>query len=144
MQELSFLYTIDDIDQAATQVISHAGDVKVWLFIGEMGAGKTTLIKSISRALGAEGDFSSPTYALVNEYPITANKGKIYHLDLYRLRSTEEALDIGIEDYMLGGEYCFIEWPQLIMPLLREGEYMTIHISPLSEYERKITIFRRL
>jgi tRNA threonylcarbamoyladenosine biosynthesis protein TsaE len=142
MQELSFLYKIDDIGDAAKRVIDHAGDVKVWLFIGEMGAGKTTLIKSISRALGGEGDFSSPTYALVNEYPLAHNAGKIYHLDLYRLKSADEALDIGIEDYLLGGEYCFIEWPQLIMPLLREGEYITIHIDTVSESERKITIFK--
>ena len=142
MQELSFLYDINDIGSVARQVIEAAGDVKVWLFIGEMGAGKTTLIKSISRALGGEGDFSSPTYALVNEYPLTTGAGKIYHLDLYRLRSVDEALDIGIEDYLLGSEYCFIEWPQLIMPLLREGEYATIHIEPVSESERKITIFK--
>jgi tRNA threonylcarbamoyladenosine biosynthesis protein TsaE len=142
MQELSFLYTITDIDAAASQVIAHAGDHKVWLFIGEMGAGKTTLIKAISHALGGEGDFSSPTYALVNEYPIADAKGKIFHMDLYRLRSVGEALDIGIEDYLLGGDYCLIEWPQLIMPLLREGEYITIHISPVSDIQRKITIFR--
>lgn len=142
MQELSFLYNISDIGNAAERVIDHAGPVKVWLFIGEMGAGKTTLIKSISRALGGEGDFSSPTYALVNEYPLTHNAGKIYHLDLYRLKSADEALDIGIEDYLLGGEYCFIEWPQLITPLLRDGEYMTIHIDTVSESDRKITIFK--
>ncbi|MCW3124755.1 MAG: hypothetical protein JWO03_413 [Bacteroidetes bacterium] len=142
MQELSFLYNINDIDEGAKQVISHAGEAKVWLFIGEMGAGKTTLIKSISRALCGEGDFSSPTYALVNEYPLAAGKGKIYHLDLYRLRSADEALDIGVEDYLLGGDYCFIEWPQLIMPLLREGEYITIHIDTVSDNDRKITIFR--
>jgi tRNA threonylcarbamoyladenosine biosynthesis protein TsaE len=104
--------------------------------------GYSSEIKSISRALGGEGDFSSPTYALVNEYPLAHNAGKIYHLDLYRLKSADEALDIGIEDYLLGGEYCFIEWPQLIMPLLREGEYITIHIDTVSESERKITIFK--
>lgn len=142
MQELSFLYNIRNIDDAAAQVIAQAGAAKVWLFIGEMGAGKTTLIKSVSRALGAEDDFSSPTYALVNEYPLADGRGRVYHLDLYRLASVEEALDIGIEDYLLGGDYCLIEWPQLIMPLLREGEYITIHIGPVSESERKISIFK--
>ena len=141
MQELSFLYTIDDIDKAASRVIAHARQVKVWLFIGEMGAGKTTLIKAISHALGGIGDFSSPTYALIHEYPMAGDRGKIFHMDLYRLRSAEEALDIGIEDYLLGGDYCLIEWPQLIMPLLRAGEYITIHIAAVSDNDRKITIF---
>ena len=142
MQELSLLYTIDDIAEAASWLIDHTDSRKVWLVTGDMGAGKTTLIKVVSHLLGAEGELSSPTYALVNEYELPACKGKIYHLDLYRLRSLDEALDIGIEDYLLGGDYCFIEWPQLIMPLLREGEYASIHITPVSEYERKITIFK--
>ena len=140
--EFSLVYKVDDIGSIARQVIDYAGDVKVWLLIGEMGAGKTTLIKAVSRALGASGDFSSPTYALVNEYPLASEGARIYHLDLYRLRSAEEAQDIGIEDYLLGGDYCFVEWPQLIQSLLREGEYITIHISSLSEYERKISIFK--
>ena len=139
-QELSFLYTIDDIAKAVSWLIDHTDGRRVWLMTGDMGAGKTTLIKAVSQQLGAEGELSSPTYALVNEYALPAGKGKIYHLDLYRLRSLDEALDIGIEDYLLGGDYCFIEWPQLIIPLLREGEYASIHITPVSEYERKITI----
>lgn len=142
MQELSFLYQVKDIDRAAAWVREQAGDVRVWLFIGEMGAGKTTLIKPICQQLGTMDDLSSPTYALVNEYAIPGQTTRIYHLDLYRLRDIEEALDIGIEDYLLGGDYCLIEWPQVIQPLLREGEYLTIHISPVSEYERKISIFK--
>ncbi len=141
MQELSFTYTLDDIGQAASRIIGYAGHVRVWLLRGDMGSGKTTLVKAISHALGAEGDFSSPTYALANEYPLRDGRGKVFHLDLYRLRSIEEALDIGIEDYLLGGSYCLVEWPELIMPLLKKGEFITIHISPLSEIERKITIF---
>ncbi len=142
MQELSFSYGVDDIARAAEWVRGQAGDIRVWLFIGEMGAGKTTLIKAICQQLGTTDDLSSPTYALVNEYSISGQPTKIYHLDLYRLRDIEEALDIGIEDYLLGGDYCLIEWPQLIEPLLREGEFITIHISSLSEYERNISIFR--
>ncbi|MBS1625185.1 MAG: tRNA (adenosine(37)-N6)-threonylcarbamoyltransferase complex ATPase subunit type 1 TsaE [Bacteroidetes bacterium] len=142
MQELSFSYKVADIDAAAAWVREQAGEVRVWLFIGEMGAGKTTLIKAICRQLGTTDDLSSPTYALVNEYAIPGQTTRIYHLDLYRLRDIQEALDIGIEDYLLGGDYCLIEWPQIIEPLLREGEYLTIHISPVSEYERKISIFK--
>ena len=139
MQELSFLYPLDEISQAAQRIIDSAGDAKVWLFIGDMGAGKTTMIKAICQTLGATGDFSSPTYSLANEYPTPG--GKIFHLDLYRLRSIEEAIDIGIEDYLFGGSYCFVEWPQLIMPLLKKGEFITINITSTSENERKITIF---
>jgi tRNA threonylcarbamoyladenosine biosynthesis protein TsaE len=141
MQELSFLYTLDEIDQAAAQIIRYAGDVKIWLFTGDMGAGKTTLIKAICHALGAEGDFSSPTYSLANEYQLSDKKGKIFHLDLYRLRSIEEAIEIGIEDYLFDGSYCLIEWPQLIMPLLKNDAFMTVNITTVSENERKITIF---
>jgi tRNA threonylcarbamoyladenosine biosynthesis protein TsaE len=141
MRELSFLYTLDEIGQAVRQLIDFAGEVKIWLFIGDMGAGKTTLIKAICRKLGAEGDFSSPTYSLANEYPLTESTGRIYHLDLYRLRSVQEAMDIGIEEYLFAGDYCLVEWPQLIMPLLKEGECMTVNITSLSEIEREISIF---
>ena len=140
--QLSFSYRVEDIARAAAWVGEQAGDIRVWLFIGDMGAGKTTLIKAICQQLGTTDDLSSPTYALVNQYGIPGQPDRIYHLDLYRLRDIEEALDIGIEDYLLGGDYCLIEWPQIIEPLLRAGEYITIHISPLSEYERKISIFR--
>ena len=141
MQELSFSYKLDQIDQAAEQIIRHVGDIRIWLLEGDMGAGKTTLVKAICQALGAEGYLSSPTYSLVNEYPMTSGTGKIFHLDLYRLRSIEEAIDIGIEDYLFSGSYCLIEWPQLIMPLLKKGEYLKIEITPIAENERKITIF---
>jgi tRNA threonylcarbamoyladenosine biosynthesis protein TsaE len=141
MRELSFFYKLDDIGNAAAQLIAAAGNKKVWLFTGDMGAGKTTLIKAICSALGAKGDFSSPTYSLVNEYDLANNNDKIYHLDLYRLKNINEALDIGIEEYLYSGGYCLIEWPQLIMPLLNEGEYLPINISSISEIERKITIF---
>ena len=141
MRELSFLYTLDSIDDAAAQVIEFAGDVKIWLFVGDMGTGKTTLIKAISHALGAEGDFSSPTYSIANEYTLADSPGRVFHLDLYRLRSIDEAEDIGIKDYLFGGDYCMVEWPQLIMPLLKEGECMTVNITSLSENQRKISIF---
>jgi len=140
MRELSFLYKLDDIDQAVRQIIDAAGDIRIWLFEAEMGAGKTTLIKAISHALGSTDDFASPTYSLANEYSLPGGM-KIFHLDLYRLRSLEEALDIGIEDYLFAGAYCFIEWPQLIHPLLKTGEFITINITSLSENERKVSIF---
>ena len=135
----SLTYTLSDIGSAAAAVISAAGTRRIWLLDGQMGAGKTTLIKAICTQLGADSALSSPTYSLINEYH-TASAGDIYHLDLYRLRSLNEALDIGIEDYLLGGAYCFIEWPDLILPLLRQGEYMKVSIHSLSNTERQLNI----
>jgi tRNA threonylcarbamoyladenosine biosynthesis protein TsaE len=140
MPSVSLQYDLSEIGAAADWLIKQAAGVRVWLWHGDMGAGKTTLIKSVCTILGAGGDLSSPTYSLANEYS-TSGGSKIYHLDLYRLRSLDEALDIGIEEYIHSGDLCLIEWPQLIMPLLREGEFVTIHIDTISASERKITIF---
>ena len=142
MREATFSYALAEIDQAAAWLIHEAGESKIWLLIGDMGAGKTTLVKAICAQLSVTGDLSSPTYSLANEYETTSGE-KIFHLDLYRLRSTGEALDMGIEDYFWGGRLCLIEWPQLIMPLLREGEFITIHIHTISPVQRKITIFNQ-
>ena len=101
---------------ACKRLIEFAGDVKVFAFNGEMGVGKTTFIKELSKILDSKDDFSSPTYSIVNEY--SSQKGKIFHFDLYRLKDTEELLDIGFEEYVNSGNYCFIEWPQLAEPLL--------------------------
>lgn len=137
---LSLTYTLSDIESAAAALLKAAAGRRVWLLEGQMGAGKTTLTKAICTQLGADSALSSPTYSLINEYHTAAN-GNIYHLDLYRLRSLEEALDIGIEDYLLGGAYCLIEWPDLIMPLLRVGEYMKVEINSTSDKERRLQAF---
>jgi tRNA threonylcarbamoyladenosine biosynthesis protein TsaE len=111
---------ISDIDMhaaAAKQLIDFAGKERVFLFNAPMGAGKTTFIKSLCRYLGVIDTMSSPTYSIVNEYD-TKGEFKIYHFDLYRLRSSEELFEIGIEDYLSSGNYVFIEWPELAMPFL--------------------------
>ena len=111
--------SVPDLSNVARELIQEAGDVKVWLFQGEMGAGKTTLIKSIGKALGIDDDMSSPTFSIVNEYAYEGNI--IYHFDFYRIKSETEAYDIGIEEYLYSGHYCFIEWsdkiPNLIPPI---------------------------
>ena len=135
----SINYNLADIDQIALQLIAKAGDKRIWLLNGDMGAGKTTLIKAICKQLSAVGDFSSPTYSLVNEYPL-ANGDKVYHLDLYRLKNLDEALDIGIEEYLYSGNYCFIEWASLICPLLHQGEYHTLQIDTVAEEQRLIQV----
>ena len=92
----------------------------MFAFHGEMGAGKTTFIKTICAALGVEDATSSPTFALVNEY--RSGKGEpVYHFDFYRIRSEAEALDMGFEEYVFSGYYCFIEWPEKIPNLLPPG-----------------------
>ena len=93
-----------------------ASGQRVWLFEGAMGAGKTTLIKALCRALGVVSLVQSPTFSLVNEY--TTHEGKpVYHFDCYRLRNEAEALDLGIEEYFDSGNYCFVEWPERITAL---------------------------
>lgn len=106
------------IPVVANEVLFFAGNIKVFAFYAEMGAGKTTLIKEICRQLGSIDNFSSPTYSVVNEYEIKNNRQKIFHMDCYRLKNIDEALSVGMEEYLTGNNYCFIEWPELIEPLL--------------------------
>jgi tRNA threonylcarbamoyladenosine biosynthesis protein TsaE len=106
------------------------------LLKGTMGAGKTTLMKSLCKALGSSDDVSSPTFSLVNEY--RCPNGKIFHFDLYRLKKPTELLDMGFEEYVDSGAYCFIEWPELAEKFLPAN---AIHLSIQVEGEtRKITV----
>ena len=114
-----------ELESAAKKILEYAGNSKVMLFNADMGSGKTTIIKEICKALKSEDKFSSPTYSIVNEYNYP--KGKIYHFDLYRLKSKEELLDIGFETYLDSNSYCFIEWPDLAQELV-DSNYMTIDI----------------
>lgn len=129
---------LDDLMILAKEIIRFADTDKNWLFIGEMGAGKTTLIKNICAELGVIDQVSSPTFAIVNEYA-TSQDDVVYHFDFYRLTDLEEAIDIGAEDYFFSGQVCLIEWPQLIMPLLPD-QFITIHIEELRSGERKIIL----
>jgi tRNA threonylcarbamoyladenosine biosynthesis protein TsaE len=108
---------IGELDAVATKLISEFKSQKIIAFYGEMGAGKTTLIKSICKALGTIDNVSSPTYSLVNEYAI-ADGGQIYHFDFYRINSIDEAVDLGIDEYFYSGNINLIEWPEKINELL--------------------------
>ncbi len=111
--------TLDGLPEAAREFINSLGDRTVVTFKGEMGAGKTTFINEVCRQLGVETDAtSSPTFALVNEYRSDTTAELIYHFDLYRLEDFDEALDMGIEDYLDCGALCLIEWPDIIDPIL--------------------------
>ncbi len=127
------------LPDVAQQILSFAREEKIFLFYGEMGAGKTTLIKQISLALGTLDHTSSPTFSIVNEYK-TDNE-PIFHFDFYRLKNQNEALDLGYEDYFYSGNYCFVEWPEKIPDLLPES-FIKIEIIILSENERIINISR--
>ncbi|MCK5815115.1 MAG: tRNA (adenosine(37)-N6)-threonylcarbamoyltransferase complex ATPase subunit type 1 TsaE [Flavobacteriaceae bacterium] len=130
-------YTLKELPEIAQKIIKKAKS-KVLLFNGEMGSGKTTLIKEITKQLGVVDIASSPTFSLVNEYQ--TNKGEtIYHFDFYRINSEEEAYDIGIEDYFYSNAWCFIEWGDKVQNLL-PLEIVNINIQVLTENQRTIDI----
>jgi tRNA threonylcarbamoyladenosine biosynthesis protein TsaE len=109
--------TIIDLASIAREILDRYPDERVFAFYGDLGAGKTTLIKALCLALGVDEDVTSPTYAIINEY----NAGGIdliYHFDFYRIKKPEEALDIGYEEYIYSGNYCFMEWADKIGELL--------------------------
>ena len=108
--------SLEDLGELAKQIVNLT-DLKVFAFYGEMGAGKTTLIKKIVEVLGSNDEVSSPTFSLVNEY-FSETTGTIYHFDFYRIESEDEVFDIGYEDYLYTSHYCFIEWPEKIANLL--------------------------
>ena len=130
-------YVLDEIKKAAQEVFEGAKDKKVWAIRGEMGAGKTTFIHALCENLGVNSAISSPTYAIINEYE--SNAGIIYHMDWYRLKDEEEALQAGVEDFILSGNLCLIEWPERAISLLPNNCFH-VNINVLDEQTRKITI----
>lgn len=127
---------ISDISRhetAAKQLIEFAKDHRVFLFEAPMGAGKTTFIKSLCQFLNVTDTMSSPTYSIVNEYHTNTNL-KLYHFDLYRLKSSEELFEIGFEDYVDSGNYLFIEWPELALPFLDSYLRIIIKIENNNRY----------
>jgi tRNA threonylcarbamoyladenosine biosynthesis protein TsaE len=127
---------LDEIDSIAHRLLAEGRVQPVWLFEGDMGAGKTTLIKALCRALGVLNPVQSPTFSIVNEY--TTHEGTpVYHFDCYRLRNEAEALDIGIEEYFDSGNYCFIEWPERVMSLW-PARYFQVRITPGTNEQRTI------
>jgi len=111
---------------------------KVILFTGEMGVGKTTLIKQLCKTLGVKDATSSPTFSLVNEYQ-TDNNQTIYHFDFYRLNKETEALDMGVDDYFYSGNWCFVEWPEKIENLIPQ-QHSIISIELLPNGERSLVL----
>ena len=133
-----------DIDNAADRILEAADGCSVIAFHGEMGAGKTTIISAIARALGVSAEeISSPSFSIINEYRSEATAELIYHFDLYRLQSIEQAAEIGVEDYFDSGALCLLEWPDIIDPLLPVAT-TDVYITVLPDSSREIRIVNPL
>lgn len=111
---------IKDLSSIAKRLIDEFSGERIFAFYGKMGAGKTTFIQSVCKALGSGDTVTSPTFALINEYK-TGDRQSVFHFDFYRIKNLEEVFDLGYEDYLYSGSYCLIEWPELIEPLLPEN-----------------------
>lgn len=130
-------YDLSEIEQIAQLIVSSSKN-NVLLFYGDMGVGKTTLIKSLVKELGVTETVSSPTFSIVNEY-LTKGDKLIYHFDFYRIKEQEEALDLGFEEYMATGDWIFIEWPEKIADFI-PLEAQKITIEEIKDKKRRITI----
>lgn len=135
-------FEIDSLDKlplAAAWVLDQLGENKIAAFYGEMGSGKTTLIKEICQRLGCKSTVTSPTFAIVNEYPLEADSS-VYHFDFYRLTKNQELTDLGFEEYLYSNMYCFIEWPEIGESLLPK-ETVKINLKVGEKQKRILTIF---
>ncbi len=129
-----------DLDNAAKEFVGIMDDFTIFAFNGEMGAGKTTFINALTRALGVEDDStSSPSFSIINEYRSDTTAELIYHFDCYRLESLDEALEIGVEDYFDSGAVCLIEWPERIADLLPD-DTVTVDIKVNPDQSRTLTV----
>jgi tRNA threonylcarbamoyladenosine biosynthesis protein TsaE len=126
----------DELKQVARELLAKAGDQKVWLFFGDMGSGKTTLIKAIGSASGVTEVMSSPTFSIINEYQAADGK-RIYHFDLFRLASEKEVIDIGTEEYFDSGQLCLVEWPEKLGSLIPPSAFK-VKITSTAPEHRKI------
>ncbi|WP_343636142.1 tRNA (adenosine(37)-N6)-threonylcarbamoyltransferase complex ATPase subunit type 1 TsaE [Fluviicola sp.] len=137
MKEL-IAHNLDDVPFVAKELLEAIGNRKVVAFYAEMGSGKTTLISAVLRAMGIESPEGSPTYSLVNTYD-SPYFGEVMHFDVYRLNSVEEALDAGVEEMLYSDAYCFVEWAEIIEPLLPE-DAVKVSITLNAAGERLIRI----
>jgi tRNA threonylcarbamoyladenosine biosynthesis protein TsaE len=129
---------LPDLKAIAERVVKELGEFKIWLFYGEMGSGKTSLIKEICREAGVEDGMSSPTFSIVNEYETTSH-GQAFHFDFYRIKSETEAYDIGTDEYLYSGAPCFIEWPEKI-PSLIPPKFAAVDLKVENDTKRTIVI----
>lgn len=135
MEAIHIIQNIDELPKLAEQLLSFAQKHKIFVFKGDLGAGKTTFIKAITKHLGCEEEITSPTYSIVNEYMLGTDT--IFHFDLYRMKSYEEILDIGFWDYFIEKPYIFIEWADLVVDELEK--YVFINVETLATEKRTFT-----
>lgn len=133
---MTFTYTLNEIKRAAQQIFVAAEGRKVWAIHGEMGSGKTTFIHALCENLGVTSAIGSPTYAIINEYK--SNAGEIYHMDWYRLKDEEEAMQAGVEDCIVSGKFCLVEWPEKAISLLPD-DCFHITLNVMNEETRIIS-----
>jgi tRNA threonylcarbamoyladenosine biosynthesis protein TsaE len=129
---------ISGLEDVAQAIAGNVKEYKVWLFHGEMGSGKTTLIKEVCKVLHVTDAMSSPTFSIVNEYE-AGDGSKVFHFDFYRIKNEAEAFDIGTEEYFYSGFPCFVEWPEKI-PVLIPDTYGEVNLSFENKTERTIAI----
>jgi tRNA threonylcarbamoyladenosine biosynthesis protein TsaE len=129
---------LNELENTALKIINHIGTNGIWLVEGQMGAGKTTLIKALCKKLGVTDTVNSPTFSIVNEYQNGAGE-PVYHFDFYRIKNLEEAKDIGFEEYLYSGDLCLIEWSSLVMDLI-DMPYWKIDILVNEDESRIITL----
>ena len=144
-----YLLNAQGEEVAATDILDKCEDRRVFAFNGKMGAGKTTFIKCLCEAMGTEDVVNSPTFAIVNVYEVESigdeamrlkgEKAEVYHFDCYRIKDLREAMDMGTEEYLYSGNYCFIEWAEMIEPLLPE-DTVWVSIEVQDNGERLLTI----
>ncbi len=124
----------EELSEVAEALLDALGDRRVVVLRGEMGAGKTTLVRAVAEALGVEDRVTSPTFALVNHYRSAAGRS-VYHFDFYRIENLAEAYDLGYEEYFYSGDLCLVEWPEKIEALL-PADAVEVRIRVVSPTER--------
>ncbi len=132
--------SVEDLGRVVPEVLQAGKGISVWLLSGQMGAGKTTFVRTLCNFLGTEDNVSSPTFPIVNEYLLNSGD-TVYHFDLYRLNSLREAQDIGIEEYLDSGSLCLIEWPAIIQSILPYS-YLELTLEAQDEHRRIISLKR--
>ena len=132
---MQLIFSLDDIEIAAREFIDLLKDRRVVAFHGNLGAGKTTFIKAVCKQLGVIENVSSPTFSIINQYTATNNKN-IFHIDLYRVKDNEEAINAGVEECIYIGDRCFIEWPERVSIL--PDDTVNVFIETIGETERKL------
>jgi tRNA threonylcarbamoyladenosine biosynthesis protein TsaE len=135
---MQIIYQLDEIDAVAKQVWELDKQNKIWLFNASMGSGKTTFINALCKLLQIDQLSSSPTFSIINQYESKV-LGNVYHLDLYRLKDEEDAIDAGVEDVLYSGKYCFVEWPEKAQGILPK-DALLISISLIDSTTRMLEV----